>query len=106
MTGWLDVPLGRRSGTNRPTWGSLAERFERCRGRVEFYVGRRVHDPRISVCIVIETLESNLDLLIVEHDELEELRRLRATVDRLIASYPAARDRRGRLRLVLDQDPI
>jgi len=40
---------------------------------------------------VIEALERNPDLLVAEHDELEELRRLRSTADRLIATSVAAR---------------
>jgi len=81
---WLDIPLGRRSGREIPTWGALAQRYERCLGRVASYVGKRVHDPGVFDRIVGEALERNVDLLVAEHDELEELRRLRATADRLI----------------------
>jgi hypothetical protein len=96
MNRWLDVPLGRYPGQKVPTWGALAERYDRCLGRVEYYVGRRVQDRGSSERIVAEALERNLDLLVAEHDELEELRRLRATADRLIAtSAPATRGGRG-----------
>jgi hypothetical protein len=83
---WLDVPLCRRAGRRGPTWGELAERFERCLGRLAFYVGKRVNDRQSAERIVSAVLEANLRLLVVEHDELEELRRLRAAADRLIAA--------------------
>lgn len=86
MTWWLDVPLGQRAGPGTPTWGSLAKRFERCSGRAAFYVAQRVDDRETLERILTKTLESNLDLLVEDHDELEELRRLRATADRLIAT--------------------
>jgi hypothetical protein len=86
MTWWIDVPLGHPAESEAPTWGSLAERFERCSGRAAFYVARRVDDRSTFERILARTLESNLDLLVGEHDELEELRRLRATADRLIAT--------------------
>lgn len=83
---WLDIPLVRRPGREVPTWGALAERYERCLGRVVFYVDHRVRDRGVSTCIVSEALEQNADLLLTDHDELEEIRRLRATVDRLITA--------------------
>jgi hypothetical protein len=92
MARWLDVPLDAHA-----TWGRLAAGFDRCSGRVAFYVGQRVQDPAALERIVTEALERNVDLLLGEHDELEELRRLRATADQLIATShlrAAARDRR------------
>ncbi len=86
MTSWLDVPLGRHSRSAEMTWGSLAERFDRCTGRAAFYVGQRVQDRRAYECIVKEILTRNVDLLVAEDDELEELRRLRTTADCLIAT--------------------
>lgn len=86
MARWLDIPLGRRTGRSAPTWGLLAERYDRCRGRVSLYVGRRIHDRGTFERIVSEALQRNVDLLVSKHDELDELRRLRATADRLIAS--------------------
>lgn len=95
MSWWLEVPLGRRAGPVVPTWGAVAERFDRCSGRVAFYVTQRVTDRRTIDRIVTETVESNLDLLVADCDELEELRRLRATVDRLIARGAAGPRPRG-----------
>lgn len=86
MTWWIDVPLGHPAAAEAPTWGSIAERFERCSGRAAFYVGQRVDDRATVERILTKILESNLDLLVGDHDELEELRRLRATADRLIAT--------------------
>jgi len=86
MTWWIDVPLGHPAESAAPTWGSLAERFERCSGRAAFYVAQRIDDRPTFERILAQTLESNLDLLVGEHNELEELRRLRATADRLIAT--------------------
>lgn len=86
MRGWLDIPLGRCAGRTVPTWGALAERYDRCLGRVAFYVGQRVRDRGSLERIMAEAIEGNLDLLVADHDELDELRRLRATVDRLIAT--------------------
>jgi hypothetical protein len=82
---WLEIPLGRYGGRRIPTWSALAERYDRCRGRVAFYVGQRVHDHGAFERIVTEALESNVELLVAEHGELEEIRRLRATAARLIA---------------------
>jgi hypothetical protein len=88
---WLDIPLGRRGGRRGPTWGVIAERFDRCLGRLAFYVGKRVDDRGRVERIVTEVLEANLRLLVAEHDELEELRRLRAAADRRIATSGEAR---------------
>jgi hypothetical protein len=85
LTRWIEIPLGPDRGRGVPTWGALAERYDRCLGRVAFYVGQRVHDRGACERIVSEALESNVELLVAEHDELEETRRLRATAARLIA---------------------
>ena len=85
-TWYLDIPLGRPSARRGPTGALLAERFQRCFGRVAFYVGQRVHDREACERIVAQAIEGNLDLLVSEHGELDELRRLRATADRLIAT--------------------
>ena len=85
MNRWLDVPLDRHPGQGPPTWSVLAERYDRCFARVAFYVGQRVRDRGTLERIVIEALEENLELLVADHDDLEELRRLRTTADRLIA---------------------
>lgn len=93
---WLDIPLARQPGREVPTWGALAECYERCLGRVAFYVDHRIRDSGLSTCIVSEAIAQNVDLLLSEHDELEELRRLRGTVDRLItARLATAPDTRG-----------
>jgi hypothetical protein len=91
MKRWLDVPIGRHSGRRDLTWGMFAARFDRCFGRIAFYVGQRVHDRETFERIVTEVLERNGDLLLVEHNELEELRRLRSTADRLMATSVAGR---------------
>lgn len=82
---WIEIPLGPDRGRRVPTWGALAERYDRCRGRVAFYVRQRVQDHGAFERIVTEALESNVELLVAEHDELEEIRRLQATAGRLIA---------------------
>jgi hypothetical protein len=86
MRGWLDIPLGRGAARTAPTWGTLSARYERCLGRVTYYVGQRVHDHGSVERIASRTIEGNVDLLVAEHDELDELRRLRATADQLITA--------------------
>jgi hypothetical protein len=83
---WLEIPFGLHPEQEAPTWAALAERYQRCLGRAAFYVGRRVPDRGASARIVTMALERNIDLLLAEHGELEELRRLRAAVDRLIST--------------------
>lgn len=70
-----------------PTWGVLAERYGRCLGRLVFYVAHRVRDPETADRIAIEALARSHGLLLVERDELEELRRLRESAAGLIATY-------------------
>jgi hypothetical protein len=89
MNHWLDIPLDPHPGHRAPTWSVLAERYDRCFGRVAFYVGQRVRDRGTLARIVTETLEENLELLVADHDDLEELRRLRTTADRLIVLHVA-----------------
>jgi len=96
----LELPVGRRSGRKVPTWGAVAERFDRCLGRVSLYVGERIHDPGFCGRIVAGAIEGNLDLLVTEHGEREELRRLTATADRLIATGNAPASRAGYARRV------
>jgi hypothetical protein len=98
LTRWLEIPLGADSGRKAPTWNLLAERYDRCFRRVEFYVGPRVRDPETFERIVNEVIDLNLDLLVSETDELEEIRRLRATADRLIALRVGLRQRIRRSR--------
>lgn len=86
MTRWLDIPLGGYAGQPVPTWETIAERYGRCTGRVAFYVRARIQDRRTFERVVSESIERNIDLLVTEHDELEELRRLRSTADRLIGA--------------------
>jgi len=64
MTRWLDIPLGRHAEWKDPTWGLLAERYDRCSRRLAFYVGQRVHDRGTLDRIVVEVLQRNLELLI------------------------------------------
>lgn len=86
---WLDIPVARQPARDLPTWGVLAERYERCLRRVAFYVRHRVQDGTASAWIAAEVLERNVDLLLAEHGELEELRRLLNTSDRVIAAHAA-----------------
>ena len=85
QTAWLRIPLPKRSLRSIPTWRVFSERFERCLRRVSFYVNRRVRDRDIVGRIVTRVLVDNPDLFIAHFDELEELRRLEASADRLLA---------------------
>lgn len=82
---WLQIPLPNRSWRSIPTWRVFSERFERCLRRVSFYVNRRVSDRDTVGRIVTRVLVENPDLFIAHSDELEELRRLQASADRLLA---------------------
>jgi hypothetical protein len=67
-------------------WSRLqTECFDRCFWRVSLYVSRHVNDRESIERIVTEVLAGNLDLFIAQCSELEELKRLKASADRLLA---------------------
>jgi hypothetical protein len=86
-TAWLQIPL---PWPAIPTWQVFSERFERCLRRVSFYVNRRVSDRGARGRIVTQVLVENPGLFVAHCDELEELRRLEASADRLLALEAAA----------------
>jgi hypothetical protein len=85
QTAWLQIPLQHGAGRTSPTWEVFSERFDRCFRHVSLYVGRRVNDRESLECIVREALADNLRLFIEPCDAREEMRRLKASADRLIA---------------------
>ena len=84
-TTWLRIPPRKGAGSTSPTWEVFSERFDRCFRRVSFYVSRRASDRESLERIVTEVLAENLDLFIAQCDEREELTRLKASADRLLA---------------------
>lgn len=84
MIRWLDLPIDSSRAGGVPTWGAVAERYDRCLGRLAFYVGRRVDGRAAAEFIVDEALRQNPDLLVGPHDELGEFRRLKESADHLI----------------------
>ena len=85
QTVWLQIPLQKGAGGPSPTWEVFSERFDRCFRRVSFYVSRRVNDRESFARIVKEVLAGNLELFIGQCSELDELTRLKASADRLLA---------------------
>jgi hypothetical protein len=85
QTVWLEIPHRKGAGRPSPTWEVFSERFDRCFRRVSFYVSRRVNDRESFARIVTEVLAVNLELFIGQCSELEELKRLKASADRLLA---------------------
>ena len=85
QTVWLEIPHRKGAGRPSPTWEVFSERFDRCFRRVSFYVSRRVNDRESFERIVMEVLAGNLELFIGQCSELEELKRLKASADRLLA---------------------
>ena len=68
--------------------------FERCFGRLHTYVGRHTDDRPSLERIVSEVLAANLDLFIGRSDEVQEIRRLKRSADRLIAFESATQHRK------------
>ncbi|HXK25671.1 MAG TPA: hypothetical protein VMS55_23580 [Myxococcota bacterium] len=91
QTAWLQILLPKSSWRSIPTWQVFSERFERCLRRVSFYVSRRVGNRDVRGRIVTRVLIENPDLFVAHCDELEELRRLEASADRLLALEAATR---------------
>ena len=85
QTAWLQIPLPKGPWLAIPTWQVFSERFDRCLRRVSFYVSGRVSDRAARGRIVTQVLVENPDLFVAHCDELEELRRLEASADRLLA---------------------
>jgi hypothetical protein len=85
QTTWLQIPLPKGRWHSLPTWQVFSERFDRCLRRVSFYVNRRVSDRDALARIVTRVLVENPELFVAHCDELEELRRLEASADRLLA---------------------
>jgi hypothetical protein len=90
QTAWLQIPLPKCPWLAIPTWQVFAERFERCLRRTSFYVNRRVSDRGARGRIVTQVLVENPGLFVAHFDELEELRRLEASANRLLALEAAA----------------
>ena len=65
---------------------AFSDAFERCFARVHAYVARHTDNRESLERIVSAVLVANLDLLIGQCDEAQEIRRLRSSADRLIAS--------------------
>ena len=82
---WLQIQLGRAAGRTSPTWEVFSERFDRCFRRVSFYVSRRVSDRETRERIVTRVLVENRELFIGQWDQLEEVKRLKASADRILA---------------------
>jgi hypothetical protein len=81
----------------------LAKGYERWFDPLHAYVSRHVTGRQVQVRIVREVLSENLDLLVGRRDEASEIRRLKATANRLIAEVltgedaaPTSRPRPGR----------
>jgi hypothetical protein len=91
QTAWLEIPPPKSSWRSVPTWQVFSERFERCLRRVSFYVSRRVGNHDVRGRIVTRVLIENPDLFVVHCDELEEMRRLEASADRMLALEAATR---------------
>jgi len=91
MTAWLEIPAREGAGSKPPSWAAFSERLDRCFQHVSLYVGQHVTDRKRLGQIVTDVLASSLDLFTMPCDEREELRRLRASADRLLAiGTPAA----------------
>lgn len=78
QTAWLEIP-------GIATWEDFSERFDRCFRHVSLYVGKHVNDGKRHRQIVTEVLTGSLDLFMAPRDEREELQRLNASADRLLA---------------------
>lgn len=85
QTDFLQIPVHKGAGRPTPTWEVFSERFDRCLRRVSFYVSRRVSDRETLGRIVTRVLVENLDFFVAPSDEPEELKRLRASADQLLA---------------------
>jgi hypothetical protein len=86
-TVWLEIEA-------LPTWEDFSERFDRCFRHISLYVGQHVSDRRRLGQVVTEVLSESLDLFTAPRDEPEELQRLNASADRLLAlgapTFPGA----------------
>lgn len=78
QTAWLEIPA-------IPSWQDFSARFDRCFRHVSLYVEQHVNDRERRRQIVTEVLTGSLDLFLAPRDEREELERLNASADRLLA---------------------
>jgi len=93
QTTWLQIPFRQGARLEGPTWEVFSERFDRCFRRVSLYVGRRVNDRESLEQIVRAVLCDNLALFIEPCDAQQEMRRLKASADRMLAlGAPIDRD--------------
>lgn len=81
----LRVPFGRNLRRTGPTWEIFSKRFDRSFRRVSLYVSRRVSDRKTLEHVVTLVLVENLELFLGQHDERQELKRFKASADRLLA---------------------
>ena len=85
QSAWLDGSPGNGTKAGTETWDSFSERLDRCFQHVSSYVGEHVSDRNWFRHIVTEILAGSLDLFVTPCDEREELRRLEASADRVLA---------------------
>jgi len=78
QTAWLEIPA-------IASWEDFSERLDRCFRHVSLYAGRHVNDRERLRQIVTEVLTGSLDLFMAPREEREELQRLNASADRLLA---------------------
>jgi len=84
MTAWLEFPVREGAGPKPPSWAAFSKHLDRCFQQVSLYVEQRVTDRERLRQIVTDVLAGSLDLFITPCDEREELRRLKASADRLL----------------------
>ena len=85
---WLQIPLRQSAELALPTWEVFSEHFDRCFRRVSLYVGRHVSDRTSLEQIVRRVLSQNIGLFIEPCDAQEEMTRLKASADRMLALRP------------------
>jgi hypothetical protein len=81
----LEIPVRAGSLLALPTWEDFSVRLDRCFRHVSLYVGQQVNDRNRLREVVTEVLKGSLDLLLTPSDEREELRRLHASADQILA---------------------
>jgi hypothetical protein len=86
----LQIPLRKDARHTSPTWAEFSERFDRCFRAVCDHVNGRVIDNAVLRHIVTRVLTENMDLFIAQHDDPDELERVRASADRLLGLGAAA----------------
>ena len=89
QSAWLDSSPGNGTEAGSETWDSFSDRLDRCFQQVSSYVGEHVSDRNWFRHVVTEVLAGSLDLFITPRDEQEELKRLKASADRVLAHLSA-----------------